>query len=212
MSELSSSLPAAFNNATSSLYSGQQQLQRRQLQQMQNNKDNEGNKQRPPGAISFVPPNLYRTSLLPQDSNDPWTGAWGLKGFLVKTRCTKETMQDKQQQQQQQQQPSERDYFAHNHHASTQDRLKCFDRIHALESDAEPLINNASAHRIIRRNAIIVLSHAVSTTFSKRQHYEHALTDEPSALFHGSSVPADMNIASTTSESPVVGAIKEPNL
>lgn len=309
MSELSSSLPAAFNNATSSvtatttpidmtahrnsyprthattqyhaqLYSGQQQLQRRQLQQMQNNKDNEGNKQRPPGAMSFVPPNLYRTSLrlvtelemdawwsalvsiltessfhaihvslsVPQDSNDPWTGAWGLKASWSKTRCTKETMQDKQQQQQQQQQPSERDYFAHNHHASTQDRLKCFDRIHALESDAEPLINNASAHRIIRRNAIIVLSREYrphsrkdSTTtmvgrhlhlhhhFDDRDMFKRALldqtekkrlsaqcslhdqpNDEPSALFHGSSVPADMNIASTTSESPVVGAIKEP--
>lgn len=260
------------------LYSGQQQLQRRQLQQMQN-KDNDSNKQRPPGAMAFVPPNLYRTSLrlvtelemdawwsalvsiltessfhaihvslsVPQDSNDPWTGAWGLKASWSKTRSTKEMVQDKQQQQQQQQ-PNERDYFAHNHHSSTQDHLKCFDRIHALESDPEPLINNASAHRIIRRNTIIVLSREYrphsrkdSTTnmvgrhlhlhhhFDDRDMFKRALldqtekkrlsaqctlhdqpNDEPSTLFHGSNVPADMNIASTTSESPVVGSIKEP--
>ncbi|KAI8137177.1 hypothetical protein BJV82DRAFT_362248 [Fennellomyces sp. T-0311] len=157
------------------LYSGQQQLQKRQLQQQQQQSNQP--------TLTFTPPNLYKTSLrlateldlhawwsavvdilsgssfhairvclaVPQDTSDAWTGAWGLKAAWSKsgvTRPPQPVLHDK-------------DYFVHNHdHTNNHHdpRNRCFDRLQSLDYEAEPLLNNPSAHRIIRRNATIILS------------------------------------------------------
>ncbi|KAI9314882.1 hypothetical protein BX666DRAFT_2029129 [Dichotomocladium elegans] len=320
MSELPSSLPAAFtdpadmtscpssvisgtvscstsNNNTSfnlrattqyhaQLFSGQQQLQKRQLQQMQqtgvSNSNSSPNSNRTHGSsnssngsgsnsssssssssngnsnsnnhsndgishskhsvipLTLTPPNLYRTSLrlaaelemhawwttlinilsessfhairaslsVPQDSSDPWSGAWGLKAVWSKPGSTTRlcsgndgdsfSTANSSSSDNNNKRGSildvEKDYFVHSHSISSYEGdLRCFDRLQALESDPEPLLNNTNAHRIIRRNAVIVLSreyrrrsqgdttkslHLHHFSFDDRDMFKRALRDQ----------------------------------
>ncbi|KAI9265046.1 hypothetical protein BDA99DRAFT_41153 [Phascolomyces articulosus] len=233
------------------LYSGQQQLQKRLQQQQQqqqqkdqhvigssvmdNNSNNNNSIPSLPQQLTFVPPNLYRTSLqlateldihawwstlidiltgssfhairvclsVPQDMSDAWTGAWGLKAAWSKAgviRTTPPSIQPQQDLSSQQEQPSsysnERDYFIHTHSHNNDDlhddsfhhhdaRHKCFDRLQSLDYESEPLINNPSAHRIIRRNTTIILSREYRPRSSQRPplHFQHHHHDDSRDMF-----------------------------
>ncbi|KAI9256692.1 hypothetical protein BY458DRAFT_492521 [Sporodiniella umbellata] len=108
---------------------------------------------------------------VPQDPNDPYSGPWGLKAVYNKTGsisrdfengCDPDTKEDDQQQQQQQQESEKHfDYFLHSHriHETGPHHVPwCFERLQPFESEPEPLINNPSVQKILKRNAVVVLS------------------------------------------------------
>ena len=207
-----------------------------------NNNNNNHTINLPPRQLTFVPPNLYRTSLqlateldihawwatlidiltgssfhairvclsVPQDVSDAWTGAWGLKAAWSKSGAIRTTppQQEQLQQDQLQQQHSQHsnDYFVHTHTNSNNNnnndndnnnsnndnenyhdaRYKCFDRLQSLDYESEPLINNPSAHRIIRRNTIIILSREYRPRSSSQRppfHFQHHHHDDSRDMF-----------------------------
>ncbi|KAI8642129.1 hypothetical protein BD408DRAFT_443799 [Parasitella parasitica] len=121
---------------------------------------------------------------VPQDPNDPFTGPWGLKAVYNKTGSisqesdhvdsannnsnedlysgTDDTREDETQ----------FDYFLHSHsvHETCPRHVPwCFDRLQPFESEPEPLINNPSVSRILKRNAPVVLSREYRRKSSGRQ-------------------------------------------
>lgn len=186
------SMKASCTPATSQyhaqLFSGQRQLQQKQLQKQNDERRSSASSSsisslQPHsqiGTLTFAPPNLYRTSLrlvseidldawwstlvdiftdsafhatrvslsVPQDPNDPWSGPWGLKAAWSKNTATQE--QDASEE--------EHSYFTRHHKIRQERRHRCFERLQILEYEKEPLINNPSVHRVLRRNSIVVLS------------------------------------------------------
>ncbi|KAG0172676.1 hypothetical protein DFQ28_009656 [Apophysomyces sp. BC1034] len=192
------------------LFSGQQKLQQRQLQQSQQPQKDRTKPsdrptklpQRPFDVLTIEPPNLYYTSLklateisinawwktmadlmvdsgfhatrialsVPQDPNDPWTGPWGLKAVFNKKGATYRDHPEKASDH-----PTDTSYFVHNtipNERSIRPRHVpcCFDRLQSFESEPEPLINNPSVQRILRRSAPVVISREY------RQHSSHPIT------------------------------------
>ncbi|KAG2219118.1 hypothetical protein INT45_009785 [Circinella minor] len=196
-----------------------------------NNNNNNHTINLPPRQLTFVPPNLYRTSLqlateldihawwatlidiltgssfhairvclsVPQDVSDAWAGAWGLKAAWSKSGAIRTTPPQQDHLQQQHSQHSN-DYFVHNHINSNKNnnnsnndnssyhdaRHKCFDRLQSLDYESEPLINNPSAHRIIRRNTIIILSREYRPRSSSQRpafHFQHHHHDDSRDMF-----------------------------
>ncbi|KAK4514915.1 uncharacterized protein ATC70_002522 [Mucor velutinosus] len=118
---------------------------------------------------------------IPQDPNDPYAGPWGLKAVYNKTGSisrepdrvdtnsnedlysgTDDTREDETQ----------FDYFLHSHsvHETCPRHVPwCFDRLQPFESEPEPLINNPSVSRILKRNAPVVLSREYRRRSSNRQ-------------------------------------------
>lgn len=125
---------------------------------------------------------------IPQDPNDPFTGPWGLKAVYNKTGSisqesdhgdninnsnnnsnedlysgTDDTREDE----------THFDYFLHSHsvHETCPRHVPwCFDRLQPFESEPEPLINNQSVSRILKRNAPVVLSREYRRKSSGRQY------------------------------------------
>ncbi|KAI9365774.1 hypothetical protein BD770DRAFT_423662 [Pilaira anomala] len=138
------------------------------------------------------------TLSIPQDSNDPFNGPWGLKAVYNKTgsisqdsdmisidssittttttnrhmKDDEEVEYDDDEEEEEEEEDdkddddeeddeSNSDYFLHDHsiHETFPRHVPwCFDRIQPFESEPEPLINNHSVNRILKRNAPVVLS------------------------------------------------------
>lgn len=111
------------------------------------------------------------TLSIPQDSNDPFNGPWGLKAVYNKTGSISQdpdiisvdsgTDENKDYEDDEKEDETNYDYFLHGHNIhETFPRHSpwCFDRLQPFESEPEPLINNPSVTKILKRNAPVVLS------------------------------------------------------
>lgn len=210
------------------LFSGQQQLQKRQLQLQQQQKRDQENHclsgmmpakpehsfdQHHSDPLTFVPPNLYRTSLrliaetnihawwaclvdilsqssfhaarvflsVPQDASDPWIGPWGLRAVWCKSSRGQHGNSKTESN-------DGADYFTSSQKINNCDgRIHYFERLQAFESEPEPLINNAGIQRVIRRNAIVVLSREYRQRSKQAVVARHLLKDH----FHHQFPPDD---------------------
>lgn len=124
---------------------------------------------------------------IPQDPNDPFNGPWGLKAVYNKTgsishdnfemagidsSADESNNGDKED-------DSNFDYFLHGHsvhEAFPRHTPWCFDRLQPFESEPEPLINNPSVNRILKRNAPVVISREYRRkSSSKRQSEDYGV-------------------------------------
>ncbi|EIE80047.1 succinate dehydrogenase [ubiquinone] iron-sulfur subunit [Rhizopus delemar RA 99-880] len=97
---------------------------------------------------------------IPQDSNDPYSGPWGLKAVYNKTgSISRESASEDQSSEEEN--GGDFDYFLHSHriHETGPHHVPwCFERLQPFESEPEPLINNPSVQKILKRNTVVVLS------------------------------------------------------
>ncbi|KAG1305030.1 hypothetical protein G6F64_008709 [Rhizopus arrhizus] len=99
---------------------------------------------------------------IPQDSNDPYSGPWGLKAVYNKTGSISQDSESGELNIEEYQNTENNfDYFLHSHriHETGPHHVPwCFERLQPFESEPEPLINNPSVQKIIKRNTVVVLS------------------------------------------------------
>lgn len=99
---------------------------------------------------------------IPQDSNDPYSGPWGLKAVYNKTgSISREPDSSESSTEEVEEGDKKHDYFLHSHriHETGPHHVPwCFERLQPFESEPEPLINNPSVQKILKRNAVVVLS------------------------------------------------------
>ncbi|KAI9249067.1 succinate dehydrogenase iron-sulfur subunit, partial [Helicostylum pulchrum] len=110
------------------------------------------------------------TLSIPQDSNDPFNGPWGLKAVYNKTGSISQdsdmisidsSATEDYKEEYEKEDEINSDYFLHDHsvHETFPRHVPwCFDRIQPFESEPEPLINNPSVNRILKRCSPVVLS------------------------------------------------------
>lgn len=109
------------------------------------------------------------TLSVPQDPNDPFNGPWGLKAVYNKTGSISqdsdiisvESTDENKEYEDDKEDETNYDYFLHGHsvHETFPRHTPwCFDRLQPFESEPEPLINNPSVTKILKRNAPVVLS------------------------------------------------------
>ncbi|KAI8885290.1 hypothetical protein K501DRAFT_284371 [Backusella circina FSU 941] len=119
------------------------------------------------------------TLSIPQDPNDPSTGPWGLKAVYNKTgSISQESGREGDtdsgaDENKDEDEESYYDYFLHSHtvHETAPRHVPwCFDRLQPFESEPEPLINNPSVYRILKRNSTVVLSREYRRKSSKKRY------------------------------------------
>ncbi|KAI7896111.1 succinate dehydrogenase iron-sulfur subunit, partial [Mucor mucedo] len=110
------------------------------------------------------------TLSVPQDPNDPFNGPWGLKAVYNKTGSISQDSDiisvdsgtdENKEYEDEKEDETNYDYFLHGHsvHETFPRHTPwCFDRLQPFESEPEPLINNPSVTKILKRNAPVVLS------------------------------------------------------
>ncbi|KAI9484104.1 MAG: succinate dehydrogenase iron-sulfur subunit, partial [Benjaminiella poitrasii] len=124
------------------------------------------------------------TLSIPLDPNDPHTGPWGLKAVYNKTGSisqeadqvtTTTTAAAASSSSNINFSLDEDDYFLHSHaiHETGPHHIPwCFDRLQPFESEPEPLINNPSVIRILRRDSVVVLSREYRRKSTGKRHSE----------------------------------------
>ncbi|KAI8997047.1 hypothetical protein BDB01DRAFT_713854 [Pilobolus umbonatus] len=112
---------------------------------------------------------------IPQDPNDPFMGPWGLKAVYNKTNSISHEDTHGPTDSGTEDNEKSADYFlnANKVHSSFPRHVPwCFDRIQPFETEPEPLINNISVQRILKRNSLVVLSREYRRKSTDKFNYE----------------------------------------
>ncbi|KAI9246532.1 hypothetical protein BY458DRAFT_77041 [Sporodiniella umbellata] len=101
------------------------------------------------------------TLSVPQDSNDPHSGPWGLKAVYNKTGSISQEAEDGEPSEGRHNTENSSDYFLHlrpTDETGPRHIPWCFEKLQPFESEPQPLITNLSVQKIIKRNTVIALS------------------------------------------------------